>query len=132
MFGLFTTVCVRGCFHRRQVLQIQAFLAHLTLWVRWAIVTTKHPSFVRPLTFHILINSSEATGPIWTKLWWDGPLPKLCPVIPTSNQDGHQAKDRKKRGGWNFNCSYMARRSWLKCEKLTDGRSVVTIKLIQS
>jgi hypothetical protein len=23
-------------------------------------------------------------------------LPKLCPVIPTSNQDGHQAKNRKK------------------------------------
>ena len=29
---------------------------------------------VRPLTFHILINSSEATGPIWTKLWWNGPF----------------------------------------------------------
>jgi hypothetical protein len=28
----------------------------------------------------------------------DGSLPKLCPVIPTSNQDGHQAKNRKKRG----------------------------------
>jgi hypothetical protein len=26
----------------------------------------------------------------------DGPLPKLCPVILTSNQDGHQAKNRKK------------------------------------
>jgi hypothetical protein len=26
----------------------------------------------------------------------DGPLPKLYPVIPTSNQDGHQAKNRKK------------------------------------
>jgi hypothetical protein len=25
----------------------------------------------------------------------DGPLPKLRPVIPTSNQDGHQAKNRK-------------------------------------
>ena len=25
----------------------------------------------------------------------DGPRPKLCPVIPTSNQDGHQAKNRK-------------------------------------
>ena len=44
----------------------------------WAIVTTERPSSgvrpsVRPLTFHILINSSEATGPIWTKLWWNGP-----------------------------------------------------------
>jgi hypothetical protein len=26
----------------------------------------------------------------------DGPLPKLCPVITTSNQDGRQAKNRKK------------------------------------
>jgi UV DNA damage repair endonuclease len=26
----------------------------------------------------------------------DGPLPKLCPVIPTSNQDGCEAKNRKK------------------------------------
>ena len=28
----------------------------------------------------------------------DGPLSKLCPVIPTSNQDGRQAKNRKKGG----------------------------------
>ena len=33
----------------------------------------------------------------------DGPLPNLCTVIPTSNQDGRQAKNRKK-GEWNFNC----------------------------
>jgi hypothetical protein len=26
----------------------------------------------------------------------DGPLPKLCPVIPTSNQDGRQAQNRKR------------------------------------
>jgi hypothetical protein len=26
------------------------------------------------------------------------PLPKLCPVIPTSNQDGRQAKNRKTGG----------------------------------
>jgi hypothetical protein len=30
-----------------------------------------------------------------------GPLPKLCPVIPTFNQDGRQAKNRKK-GGCNY------------------------------
>jgi hypothetical protein len=29
---------------------------------------TKTAKPARPLTFHILINSSEATGPIWTKL----------------------------------------------------------------
>jgi hypothetical protein len=28
----------------------------------------------------------------------DGPLPKLCLVIPISNQDGRQAKNRKKGG----------------------------------
>ena len=26
----------------------------------------------------------------------DGPLPKLCPLIPTSNQDGRQAQNRKR------------------------------------
>ena len=33
-----------------------------------------------------------------TLLQWflDGPLPKLCPVIPTSSQDGRQAKNRKR------------------------------------
>ena len=54
---------------------IAHFLFHLTQRVMWVIVTTERPSsvVVRPLTFHILINSSEATGPIWTKLWWNGP-----------------------------------------------------------
>jgi hypothetical protein len=28
----------------------------------------------------------------------DGPLPKLCLVIPTFNQDDRQAKNRKKGG----------------------------------
>jgi hypothetical protein len=27
----------------------------------------------------------------------DGPLPKLCLVIPTSIKDGHQAKKEKRR-----------------------------------
>ena len=26
----------------------------------------------------------------------DGPLPKLCPVMPTSNQAGRQARNRKR------------------------------------
>jgi hypothetical protein len=29
----------------------------------------------------------------------DGRLPILCPVIPTSNQDGRQAKNRKRGDG---------------------------------
>jgi hypothetical protein len=46
------------------------------------------------------------------KRFLDGPLPNLCPVIPTSNQDGHQAQNRKKRG-WNFNCPLIGI-FWLK------------------
>jgi hypothetical protein len=36
-----------------------------------------------------------------TLLKWflDGPLPKLCPVIPTSNQNGRQAQNSKKGDG---------------------------------
>ena len=83
-------------------------LAQLTQRVRWAIVTTDRLSSVRPY-----VNFSYFNQLLWSH-WanlnqalveWslDGPLPKLCLVIPTSNQDGHQAKNRKKRG-WNFNC----------------------------
>jgi hypothetical protein len=45
------------------------FLGHLAF-----IAITFRPLFVRPSTFHILIFSSETTGPIATKLWWNGPL----------------------------------------------------------
>jgi hypothetical protein len=65
--NVLTYFLVSSTFHKR------LFLAHLTQRVMWAIVTTERPSSVRPLTFNILINSSEATGPIWTKLWWNGP-----------------------------------------------------------
>ena len=41
-------------------------------------VTDKHNQIMlyrvhRPSTFHILMFSSETTGPIATKLWWNGP-----------------------------------------------------------
>jgi hypothetical protein len=38
-------------------------------------LSVRRLSSVHPLTFHILINFSEATstGLIWTKLWWNGP-----------------------------------------------------------
>jgi hypothetical protein len=73
-------------------------LAHLTQRVRWAIVTTDRLSSVRPY-----VNFSYFNQLLWSH-WanlnqalveWslDGPLPKLCLVIPTSNQDGHQAKN---------------------------------------
>jgi hypothetical protein len=47
-------------------------LAHLALG---QVSYCHHFSYVvcRPSTFHILIFSSETTGPIVTKLWWNGP-----------------------------------------------------------
>ena len=48
------------------------FLAHLALG---QVSYCYHFSSIvcRPSTFHILIFSSETTGPIATKLWWNGP-----------------------------------------------------------
>jgi hypothetical protein len=71
----------------------------------WAIVTTERPSFVvRPsINFshfnQLLLNHWANLNQTLVEWSLDGPLPKLCPVIPTSNQDGHQAKNRKKKGG---------------------------------
>jgi Zn-finger protein len=45
----------------------------------------------------------------------DGPLPKLCPVIPISNQDGHQAKNKKKGDEiWIVHCCFSIRQNKLK------------------
>jgi hypothetical protein len=82
------------------------FLAHLTQRVMWAIVTTERPS-VNFSHFNQLLWSHRANLNQTLVEWsLDGPLPKLCSVIPTSNQDGRQAKNRKK-GGWNFDCSLL-------------------------
>ena len=60
--------------------------------------------FVNISHFNLLLRN-HWTNCNQTLVEWslDGPLSKLCPVFPTSNQDGRQAKNRKK-GGWNFNC----------------------------
>jgi hypothetical protein len=60
--------------------------------------------FVNISHFNLLLRN-HWTNCNQTLVEWslDGPLSKLCLVIPTSNQDGRQAKNRK-RGGWNFNC----------------------------
>jgi hypothetical protein len=62
-------------YHYANVWLFFGFLAHLTRRVMWAIATTGHPStgVCLSLAFCILINSSKTTGPIWTKLWWNGP-----------------------------------------------------------
>ena len=53
---------------RFKIWQSILFLAHLTQRVMWGIAITWRPSVVRPLTFHILIHSSETIGPNGTKL----------------------------------------------------------------
>ena len=81
------------------------FLAHLafrpsellsSLFVRRSSVNISH--------FNLLLRN-HWTNCNQTLVEWslDGPLSKFCHLIPTSNQDGRQAKNRKK-GGWNFNC----------------------------
>ena len=66
--------------------QRYGFLAHL------AIVITFRLSFVvcRP---SVNISNFNLLRNHWANCY---PLPKLCPVIPTSSEDGHQAKNRKK------------------------------------
>ena len=62
-----------------------------------------HPS-VNISHFNLLLSNRWANYNQTLVEWsLDGPLPNLCLVIPTSNQDGHQANNRKK-GEWNFNC----------------------------
>jgi hypothetical protein len=77
---------------------------HASYCHHWASVVCR-PS-VRPLTFHILINSSEAIGPIWTKLWWNGPWMALFQkCVRWSWLSTKMATKLKiEKGGWNFNC----------------------------
>ena len=52
------------------------FLAHLAFRsgeLLSSLFVRRLSSVVHPSTFHILIFSSETTGPIATKLWWNGP-----------------------------------------------------------
>jgi len=77
----------------------------------WAIAITFRSS-VNISHFNLLLRNHLANCK-QTLVEWSlgGPLPKLCPVIPTSNQDGHQAKNRKK-GGWNFKKNLLLWNYW--------------------
>jgi hypothetical protein len=76
----FSSGQVSYCHHWASVVRPSVNFSHFNqlLWSRWA--------------------NLNQTLVEWSL---DGPLPKLCPVIPTSNQDGRHAKNRKK-GGWNL------------------------------
>ena len=88
-----------------KILKLYSFLAH------WAFRPCELLSslFVRRLSsvvgrqsvnishFNLLLRNHR-TNCNQTFLEWslDGPLPNLCPVIPTSNQDGRQDKNGKE------------------------------------
>jgi hypothetical protein len=56
-----------------------------------------HFSSVNISHFNLLLRNHWANCNQTLVEWsLDGSLPKLCPVILTSNQDGDQAKNRKK------------------------------------
>ena len=70
-----------------------AFLAHMAFAITWRpSVVRRKLSPQKPL---------DQLQPNFGGMVLGWPLPKLCPVIPTSNQDGRQAKNRKK-GGMEF------------------------------
>jgi hypothetical protein len=59
----------------------------------------RRPSVVRRKFSHLnLLLRNHRANCNQTLVEWslDGPLPKLCPMIPTSNQYGRQAKNRIK------------------------------------
>ena len=103
-------------------LELLPFLAHLAFRPCELL-----PSLlVCPSTFHILIFTSETTGPIATKLWWNGPWMVPFPnCVRWSRFPTNMAAKQKieKRGDeilivhccfsvsqneLKFNCSYMA------------------------
>jgi hypothetical protein len=79
------------------ILELYTFLAHLA---KGHVSFCNHlASFVRRKLSHfnlLLRNHWAKCNQTLVEWSLDGPLPKLCPVILTSNQDGHQAKNRKK------------------------------------
>ena len=100
-------------------------------WICWLLdhLTKGHVSFCHQVSFVVRrMSSSSSLSSLsvvnilhfnlflrnhWANLdqtlveWsLDGPLSKLCPVIPASNQGARQAKNRKK-GVWNCNCSLL-------------------------
>jgi hypothetical protein len=112
--------------------QWRLLLAHLTLRpceLLPSLFVRRASSVVHPSTFHILIFSSETTGPIATKLWWNGPwMAPFQKSVRWSRLPTKMAAKLKieKRGdeilivhccfsiskmSSNFNCSYMARSS---------------------
>ena len=85
-----------------QIFSCHHFLAHLAFrpYELLPSLFVRHPS-VNISHFNLLRNHRSNCNQTLVEWSLGGPLPKLCPVIPTSNQDGRQAQNRKK-GGMKF------------------------------
>ena len=85
-------------------LELPPFLAHLSFrpCELLSSLFVRRRSSINISHFNLLLRN-HWTNCNQTLVEWslDGPLSKLCPVIPTSNQDGRQAKNREK-GGMQF------------------------------
>jgi hypothetical protein len=89
-------ICIGKTVYMYHTYRCNAFLAHLafrpcellsSLFVLRPSINISH--------FNLLLTNHWANCNQTLVEWsLDGPLPKLCPVIPTSNQDGRQAKKR--------------------------------------
>jgi hypothetical protein len=80
-------------------LELFPFLAHLAFRPCELLSSLRPSSSVNISHFNLLLRNHWANCNQTLVEWsLDGPLPKLFPVIPTSNQDDRQAKNRKKGG----------------------------------
>jgi hypothetical protein len=78
--------------------QNKSVQAALTIYLIWAYVSRRF-LWEFPIGSYVKLSSAVAAILVrGLKCRLDGPLPNMCPVIPTSNQNGHQAKNRKKEG----------------------------------
>ena len=114
-----------SCFdlkHGSPIGQLLAHLAkgHVSFCHHLASVVRRRPSVVvRPsyvVNFNLLLRNHWANCNQTLVEWYlYGPLPKLCPLISTSNQDGRQAKNRKKGDEiLIFHCCYSISQNELK------------------
>ena len=110
VYYIYNTVCDKYFVRIKKKWSMSDEFYHLKINYSWFVIfSSPDPKLLSPLSVcRPSVNVSHFNQLLWnhwanlnqTLVEWslDGPLPNLCPVIPTSNQDGHQAKNRKKGG----------------------------------
>jgi hypothetical protein len=77
--------------------QTKWFLCEFPIGSYAKLSSAEQPSWPEGGTKNLLLRNHWANCNQSLVEWFlHGPLPKLCPVIPTFNQDGRQAKNIKK------------------------------------